>query len=262
MQPSFVLASLAVATFIQSSEQEGGAKGRAWAMRLRDEAQGSLEASLNSRWIDESLVYASWVSDRGASQPCQTLTIDLQLCGFFEISAHPEHSTPRVRSAMSMLDSLIRALSLTAIDKDNPNVSTFARHSVPAVPSFSETQVHSPWNPSPHPNSSHLRTPPSPKHCGCAAFTLGHNSPIAQQITPLWLTTPAWKEEWTDAEIRKEECRRVVWSSMMLAAGHSSYTTACSGFSQMDLTINDPSSVRPEYFLIWLQVITILPHVK
>lgn len=65
MQPSFVLASLAVATFIQSSEQEEGAKGRAWAMRLRDVAQGSLEASVSSRWIDESLVQASWVSDRG-----------------------------------------------------------------------------------------------------------------------------------------------------------------------------------------------------
>ena len=61
VQPSFILASLAVATFIQGSEQEGGAKGRAWAMRLREEAQGALEASLNSRRIDETLVYASWV---------------------------------------------------------------------------------------------------------------------------------------------------------------------------------------------------------
>lgn len=161
---------------------------------------------------------------------------------------------------MSMLDSLIRTMSLTAIDKDHPTVSTFARHSVPSVPSFSDPELHNAWGPSTPLNSS--QTPPSPLCCNCALFTLGHASPIAQRVTPLWLTTPAWKEDWTDAEIRKEECRRVVWSSMMLAAGHSSYTTACSGFSQMDLSINDPSSVRPEFFLIRSPVITVHPHVK
>lgn len=62
LQPSLVLAGLAVANFIRSSEQENGAKGRAWAMRLRDEAQGALEASLNTRWLDETLVQSSWVS--------------------------------------------------------------------------------------------------------------------------------------------------------------------------------------------------------
>ena len=149
---------------------------------------------------------------------------------------------------MLMLDSLIRTLSLTSIDKDDPTVSTFAPHSVPAIPSFADTQEHSPWDPTIPPNSSHLQTDSSSKHCDCVVFTLGHNSPAAQQVTPLWLTTPAWKEGWVDAEIRKEECRRVVWSSMILAAGHSSYTTACSGFSQMDLSINDPSSVSTGSF--------------
>ena len=188
------------------------------------------------------------------------MTIVIQLFAFFEISAHPEHSTSRVRSAMSMLDSLIRTMSLTSIDKDHPTVSTFARHSVPVVPSFSDPRVHRPWDLSTPLNSS--QTPQSQEHCNCAPFTLGHASPIAQQVTPLWLTTPAWKEDSTDAEIRKEECRRVVWSSMMLAAAHSSYTTACSGFSQMDLSINDPSSVRPEFFLIRSPAITVHPHVK
>lgn len=54
VQPSLVLAALAVSVFIHSSEREGGAKGRAWAMRLRDEAQGALEASLSTRSIDAS----------------------------------------------------------------------------------------------------------------------------------------------------------------------------------------------------------------
>lgn len=38
-----------------------GAKGRKKAMRLRDEAQGALEASFNAGWLDESLVQAAWV---------------------------------------------------------------------------------------------------------------------------------------------------------------------------------------------------------
>ena len=61
VQPSLVLGALAVSVFIHSSEREGGAKGRAFAMRLRDEAQGALEASLNTRSIDVSLVHAAWV---------------------------------------------------------------------------------------------------------------------------------------------------------------------------------------------------------
>lgn len=66
LQPSLILAALAAANFIRSSEQENGAKGRAWALTLRERAQSALDASLNSRWIDESLVQASWVS-----RPCR-----------------------------------------------------------------------------------------------------------------------------------------------------------------------------------------------
>lgn len=61
LQPSLILAALAVANCIRSSEQENGAVGRAWALRLRDRAQSALDASLNARWVDESLVQASWV---------------------------------------------------------------------------------------------------------------------------------------------------------------------------------------------------------
>lgn len=61
LQPSVVLAALAAANFIRSSEQENGAAGRSWALALLQEAQASLESSISARWIDESLVQASWV---------------------------------------------------------------------------------------------------------------------------------------------------------------------------------------------------------
>jgi hypothetical protein len=62
MQPSLILAALAISTFLQSSEVEMGAKGRKKAMRLRDQAQGALEASYTAGWLDESLVQAAWVT--------------------------------------------------------------------------------------------------------------------------------------------------------------------------------------------------------
>lgn len=68
MQPSLILAALAISTFLQSSEVEMGAKGRRKAMRLRDEAQGALEASINAGWLDETLVQAAWVRPDLASR--------------------------------------------------------------------------------------------------------------------------------------------------------------------------------------------------
>jgi len=214
IQPSLVLAALAIATFMQSSESERGAEGRAWSMRLRDEAQSALQASFNARWVDESLVHASW------------------LIAFFEVCAHPAHSTNRVRSAMETLDSLIRSLALTTLDKDHHHVSTFHSNLVPIV----QSSRHNEWE------APILGSEVQPQGCTCHSYTLGQNSPQAQEATPMWLMTPAWKDDWSDGEIRKEECRRIVWSSMMLAAGHSSYTAASPGFSQIDLFISDPAN--------------------
>ena len=62
MQPSLLLALLAVSTFLQSTEQAFPEEGQRMAMLLRDEAQGYLEASLHARAIDVELAQAAWVS--------------------------------------------------------------------------------------------------------------------------------------------------------------------------------------------------------
>ena len=180
VQPSLVLGALAVSVFIHSSEREGGAKGRAFAMRLRDEAQGALEASLNTRSIDVSLVHAAWVCIICLGYPSwYLLTFLSQLIAFFEICAHQNHSAGRVHSTFRMLDSLIRLLALTQVDKSDSRVSAFASQIVPNVPS-SPQQSHQ-WNPSTH--ALHGETPTGP--CTCASYTLGHNNPRAQSVTPL-----------------------------------------------------------------------------
>ncbi|KAI8969630.1 hypothetical protein BD414DRAFT_502930 [Trametes punicea] len=292
VQPSLILGALALATFFRSHEGELGARGRERALKLRDQAQSALEASLSSRWIDHSLVQAAW------------------LLAFFEICAHPLHSTARVRSSMRMLDSLLRSLGLLSIDADDPRVSIFTSN-VPAVtdararrlhqpsteelslqlhakqvPSSTDAQSDAPqcWQPEPsmsplstrpivptpadaysnqftsgdtlplpqrqHPAQSFPRVQAHPQQqqqspaasasCSCMSYTLGHSWPMVHEFAPLWDMTPTWQNRWTESEIRKEECRRLVWSSVMLTAGHSSYTAASPEMEVQQLFLMDP----------------------
>lgn len=61
MQPSLLLALLAVSKCLQSAEQKYPAEVQRMAVLLRDEAQGYLEASLFARAIDVELAEAAWV---------------------------------------------------------------------------------------------------------------------------------------------------------------------------------------------------------
>ncbi|KAG5639438.1 hypothetical protein H0H81_002309 [Sphagnurus paluster] len=115
IQPSLILALLAMSTFWQSSEIGNGRLGRERALRFRDEAQSALDASFNAGWIDETLAQAAW------------------LLALFEVCAHPLHSSERCNSSMVVLDSIIRSLSLTLVDANDPKASTFLPGSVPAV---------------------------------------------------------------------------------------------------------------------------------
>ncbi|OBZ70894.1 hypothetical protein A0H81_09169 [Grifola frondosa] len=218
LQPSLILSALAVATFVQSSESGLGLRGRVRALALQEQAQSALEASLNAGWIDCGLVQASL------------------LIGFFEISAHPLHNTERTRSALGMLDALVRSLGLTALDADDPRVSVFLPHLVPTVPASSPALgiQEDQWN---------LSGPNSPQGCSCSSYTLVHACPEAVEYAPLMCGTSAWTDV-SEGEIRKEECRRLAWSSLMIAASHSSYTSSDSAISpQMDLFIMDPANV-------------------
>ncbi|KAI0058726.1 hypothetical protein BV25DRAFT_1810152 [Artomyces pyxidatus] len=103
LQPSLVLAGLALATLLKSSELERGAAGRDRALRLRDAAQSSLEASWNSQWIDLNLAKAAMV------------------LALFETSAHPLYSPARADSALVFLDKIVQALQLTSIDIHDPD---------------------------------------------------------------------------------------------------------------------------------------------
>lgn len=93
-----------------------------------------------------------------------------------------------------------------------------------------------------HPHSR-AQSPATQSKCNCMTFTLGHSWPMVKEFAPLWDTTPTWQSEWTESEIRKEECRRIVWSSVMLSAGHSSYTAASSNIQTQQLFLMDTRNV-------------------
>ncbi|KAF7768132.1 transcriptional regulator family: Fungal Specific TF [Agaricus bisporus var. burnettii] len=172
MQPSLVLALLTMSIFWQSSEVDNGSSGRERALRFRDEAQGALEASVNAGWLDETLAQAAW------------------LLSLFEVCAHPLHSTERSYSALVMLDSIIRSLSLTLVDVDNPHATTFLPGTVPIVQT--RNQSENAWcGVQPLPVIGARYIPDSPPEqtyeigCSCKSLTLGARWPFTNAHAPI-----------------------------------------------------------------------------
>ncbi|KZP03116.1 hypothetical protein FIBSPDRAFT_1055461, partial [Athelia psychrophila] len=81
-QPSLIIMACALSIFLQSSEIGRGKAGREFALQLRDQAEGALQASLNAGWIDENLAIAAW------------------MLAMFENSGHPEQSIYRSFASM------------------------------------------------------------------------------------------------------------------------------------------------------------------
>jgi hypothetical protein len=177
---------------------------------------------------------------------------------FFELCAHPGHQSSRIYSALDILDSIIRWLGITHLDANDPATSTFTRNAVPAVDANSEqyfsasqsfTSLMSIPSPTPSPTQrgaqqqqSVVDTTTSGSRCSCDTLSLGSQWPEAQSQAPGWLTTPMWNSEWTEGEIKKEECRRLCWSTLMLVSGHTSYSDAVNWRIQ-ELFMVEPSNV-------------------
>ena len=78
--------------------------------------------------------------------------------------------------------------------------------------------------------------------CSCEKLSLGSQWPEARKQVPLWVSTPMWNQEWTEGEIKKEECRRVCWSALMLVSGQTSFADAVK-WKVQDLFMVEPSNV-------------------
>ncbi|KAG8875578.1 hypothetical protein FRB97_004992 [Tulasnella sp. 331] len=76
--------------------------------------------------------------------------------------------------------------------------------------------------------------------CPCRPLSLAE-SPEAHRCTPLWLSTPQWDPGVSWAELKKEEARRVVWTSVMMIASDAAARLAL-GLPQLDLHIAKPEN--------------------
>ncbi|PIL34193.1 transcription factor [Ganoderma sinense ZZ0214-1] len=254
LQPSLMLASLALGTLCQSSEAEYGSKGRDKALRLLDMANGAIEASLATGWVDIGLAQAAL------------------MIVFFEMHTHPKQTFERSRSSLLLVDSLIRLFGLTRIDEDqkprglspyaviqpqgydpvahmggsvppqqnanfNWSTGTPGRNPTPFQP-FQGQPFVAPSNSSSNfaggmPSGSsasphHHNHPPGSQGagCNCIAISLGHNWPSVNVFAPAWRGTEMWPEGLSEGEFRREESRRIVWSSVMAVANLNAYTVA------------------------------------
>ena len=176
------------------------------------------------------------------------------MLSFFELCAHSRHKISRIESALNILDSIIRLLGITHLDANDPTASTFTRHAVPAVDAssdqyFSASQSFTSLMSIPPPTQrcaqqqqSAVDTTTSDSGCSCDTLSLGFQWPEARSQVPGWVTTPMWNPEWTEGEIKKEECRRLCWSTLMLVSGQTSYSDALNWRLQELFTV-EPSNV-------------------
>jgi hypothetical protein len=172
---------------------------------------------------------------------------------------------------MVVLDSIIRSLSLTSLDADH-HPSSFSPRQVPTVTPDEghrsrSWSIDSAYNRdknsvitnavsntryTPPGSSTHEGSvrPASGVGCSCMSLALGASWAGTMEHTPLWASTPAWSSV-NEGEIRKESCRRLCWSAMILSAGHLSYSMAHS-MSRPDLFVAHPANVRrfPSHFVL------------
>jgi hypothetical protein len=165
-------------------------------------------------------------------------------------------------SALIVLDSIVRSLSLTSLDAGNHHTSLFSARSVPTVQVEHDHQsqcwdglddAHLQIASSSGSNTPFYPTGGSPRDggtlpsnqpsCSCTALALASHWNGTMEHAPLWASTPAWSSS-DEGEIRKESCRRLCWSTMTMSAGHLSYTATHSAHSKPpDLFITNPANV-------------------
>ncbi|KAG8852249.1 hypothetical protein FRB96_008895 [Tulasnella sp. 330] len=260
VQPALVLSILAYAKMVQSNhdskrDQSPEERERTWrkSVVLRDLAQASFEASYNAGWMDLPLAQAAFI-----------LTL-------YEMSPHRNCTSHRMQSSAALLDNTIRAMGLTSIDALDPRTSIFTADAAPVLgrhyangasfqlgrssiisdlsPSESnrwQPTVITPfdlhWRPtaeqSPHQDSRGGAE--APVKCPCQDLSLSR-TPELLRSTPSWGFMPRWAQNAKVEEIKKEEARRLVWSSVVMLGSNANARRAA-GFPQLELHIGKPEN--------------------
>ncbi|KAI0365647.1 hypothetical protein BV20DRAFT_972889 [Pilatotrama ljubarskyi] len=269
MQPSLLLSALAVGTLAQSSEIEEGAPGRMRALKLLEMADSALQASFTSGWVDYGLVQAAWLivyfeiqaHPLQSAERCRSslLLLDslMRLFSLTTIDADLKCARPTGQPHQAFEQNTFAptpGLSSSAPLEDGlPHVA--AAHNNPLPPSAFGTDplTNSTFAPPLDPFEAISQQPPNPAHltpgltppptvssCNCAELTIARHWPSVQGLAPSWGGTPMWPNGLSEGEFQKEECRRLVWSSVMLTASLNAYTSSTEEIGLSRLSIKDP----------------------
>ncbi|TFK82181.1 hypothetical protein K466DRAFT_666667 [Polyporus arcularius HHB13444] len=262
LQPSLLLSALALGAFVQSSHAENGPRGREKALKLLELAHGALDGALATGWVDIGLAQAAL------------------LIVYFEMQSHPLQSVARSRSAILLLDSLMRLFSLATVDEGikprghspftrarstathagNPAAqSSFfspqmapndhrGAAQAPAGPDLGVTIAASLSSSSPDggSSSSSSSSPASSHGCNCHALSLGTRWPSMLEFSPAFgASTLRWPEGLAEGDFRREESRRLVWASVMVIGNLHAYIAAFPGATAIDsgsLLVREPEN--------------------
>lgn len=152
----------------------------------------------------------------------------------FETCPHPQHNFLRVASALKMMDSIIGAFQLLAMDVSDARVSIFVPGDVPRIQQSSTGVIST-------------RTPRPP--------VLDAGSPENERaaVHTTWSPTPQWPTEWDLAETRKDEARRLCWTASGIVASFSHWQHTLNE-APLDLYLSSPANFalffEAEAFLI------------
>lgn len=146
------------------------------------------------------------------------LTYDLiKILALFECSAHPQHSSERIRASLVNLDSLIRNLSLTSIDSHDRTACRFSLGRVPVVQTDTPLDTFA-------------------KEYKCSCISPDMLDPLNQDCSL------SWDPSWSPHQISDEEVRRLCWSSLAII---SDYVLHCEMFNDEPprFYVTEPSNV-------------------
>ncbi|EJF61015.1 hypothetical protein DICSQDRAFT_106672 [Dichomitus squalens LYAD-421 SS1] len=252
MQPSLVMSALANGLFSQSSEAERGAAGRAKALKLIEIAHSSLQASISSGWVNVELIQAAWFivyfelqshPMRSASRHRSSLLLLDSLIRLFSLTTL-DADIKRAHTFNRPSVALLNAAGLTSSVSDVPSNEPF--HTGVHTPGlFAQLSSAFPLqqgvnlDPLPHAPPEHVVQPIAPENttldpsttlppvgCNCASLMLQTHWPSISGVAPAWAGTLIWPKNISEGEFRKEECRRLVWSSVMITASLNAYNSA------------------------------------
>ncbi|KAJ7108310.1 hypothetical protein C8R44DRAFT_636865, partial [Mycena epipterygia] len=213
LQPAFILAGMALAILLQSSDAEKGRAGREQAAFLREAAGDALERTWRDGvWVDGGVVEAAL------------------LVAIYESSAHPEYHPDRLARAIAFLDEAISALGFTAADAARPDVCRYARGAAPVVDvrrsntgtgasTLSGINTNAAARCTCLPPGTPTPPPPSSSYPSSSMSSHGHaHAPNTTYYGPGSSALP-WDPRWSAREVKDEEVRRVCWSALGLVTG-------------------------------------------